>query len=770
MQSVPGHIYEFGAFQVDPAKRRLWRLDGVPVPLTPRVFDTLLYMVEHHDAVLDKERIMEAVWPDSIVEENNLAQAISKLRQVFGETPGSHSYIVTVPGRGYRFVAEVKEKAPDRVPIATAEAATTEAQIQRSMPKPDEGVTPSGSPTLETPTVGRARKVSGLPIKTSWLWAAAVSAIAIVSFGLLFFIRHRSLPAGAPAPSSSVAPTTFVPAPASIPEKSVAVLPFENLSDEKQNAYFAAGVQDEITSDLARIADLKVISRTSANLYKSANPRNSREIGQQLGVAHLLEGNVQRLGNRLRVNAQLINTRTDTHIWAQTYDRDGSDLFAIQSEIAQAIAGQLYAKISPAEKLAIERPPTTDLAAFDLYTSAKDLSLRSPFTNTGKKDLLQAADLLNQAVARDPAFFLAYCQLAFTHDYLYFFGHDRTPARLALAEGAIQAAFRLRPSAGEAHLARAENLYRGYLDYDAALTELEVARQTLPNDAHIFQLMGSIERRRGRWEESIRSLERAVDLDPRNIHTLQQLAGSYAFLRRYAEARSACNRALTIAPDDVETKLGLADVEFDWKADTRPLHQLIDSVRATNPGAIPDIASPWFICALAERDPAAAKDALIASGQSISPGNQAVRFNRSLAEGIIARMTKDDDKAQSAFTAARAEQEKIVQAQPDYGPPLVVLGLIDAALGHKEEALREGQRAMELLPVAKDSINGPAMIEYLAIIAAWVGHNDLACQKLATAVRYPSSLGYGQLKLLPFWDPLRGDPRFEQIVASLAPK
>jgi serine/threonine-protein kinase len=211
-------------------------------------------------------------------------------------------------------------------------------------------------------------------------------------------------------------------------------------------------------------------------------------------------------------------------------------------------------------------------------------------------------------------------------------------------------------------------------------------------------------------------------------------------------------------------------VEFDLKADTKPLHQLIDSVRAANPEALPDIASPWFICALAERDPAAAKDALIAAGQNVSPGNQSIRFNRPFAEGIIAHMMKDEDKAQSAFTTARAEQEKIVQAQPNYGPSLVVLGLIDAALGRKEEALREGQRAVELLPVEKDSINGPAMIEYLAIIAAWIGDNDLACEQLATAIRYPSSLGYGQLKLLPFWDPLRGDPRFEKIVASLAPK
>src|SRR6476660_6784775 len=346
------------------------------------------------------------------------------------------------------------------------------------------------------------------------------------------------------------------------PTAGIAVLPFENLSNDREDAYFATGVQDEILSNLARIAELKVISRTSANLYKSGNPRNSREIGRQLGVTHLLEGSVQRIGNRVRVNAQLIKAHSDTHVWAQTYDREVPDLFAIQSEIAQAIARQLYAKISPAEKLDIERPPTTDLIAFDLYTHAKDLSLRSPFTNSGKKDLLRAADLLNQALARDPAFFHAYCQLAFTHDYLYFYGHDRTPARLTLAEAAIQAAFRLRPDAGEAHLARAEHLYRGYLDHDGALAELEVARRTLPNDVHLFHLTGSIERRRGNWEEAIRSIERAVGLDPRNVQMLMEIAASYGFLRRYTEAKSTYDRAQAIDPNYVEAKIAPASVEM----------------------------------------------------------------------------------------------------------------------------------------------------------------------------------------------------------------
>jgi TolB-like protein/class 3 adenylate cyclase len=592
--------------------------------------------------------------------------------------------------------------------------------------------------------------LEGRPAAMRWAVIAAVLLIvAAVVLGLLI-LRPKWSPTAATV----------------IPEKSIAVLPFENLSRDPDNAFFTDGVQDEILTDLARVADLKVISRTSVMQYKSGIMRNLREIGQQLGVAHVVEGNVQRSGNRVRVNAQLIDARTDRHLWGQTYDRDLADVFAIQSEIAKTIADQLEAKLSPAEKNAIERPPTSDITAFDLYTRAKNLLLPSSTSSTGKADLLQGVDLLNQAVARDPSFFDAYCELAKVHDALYLFGFDHTPARLALAEAAIQSAFRLRPDAGEAHHARAHNLYMGYLDYDGALAELEVARQTLPNDPRIFELTGWIQRRQGRWEESTRNLERAIELDPRNVRTLQQTAGSYQALRRYVEEKSLYDRVLVFEPNDAVTKVARVFVDLDSKADTRPLHQMIDSIRTANHGAMSRIANVWLLCALAERDVAAAKNALIAFGENpITFGSaENVVFNRPFVEGVIAGMTKDDGKAQSAFTAARTEQEKIVQAQPNYGPALCVLGLIDAGLGRKQEALREGRRAVELLPVEKDALDGWAMIKYLAMIAAWVGDKDLACEQLGTAVRIPSGLSYGQLKLLPFWDPLRGDPRFEKIV------
>jgi serine/threonine protein kinase/Tfp pilus assembly protein PilF len=554
----------------------------------------------------------------------------------------------------------------------------------------------------------------------------------------------------------------FIPRPLA---NGIAVLPFENLSDDKSDASFVDGMQDDVLTKLATIADLKVISRTSVMDYRGK--RNLRQIGNDLRVSPVLEGRVRRTGSRLRLNAQLIDTRTDTHVWAEQYDRNLHELFAVQSEIAQKVAQQLNAKVTSAERLAIEEKPTNDPVAFELYSRANHIWGITPMA-----DVLQTIDLLNQAVARDPSFFKAYCRLARAHDQLYFFGYDHTPARLASAEAAVQEAFRILPNAGEAHYARAWHLYSAYLEYDGALAELEVARQTLPNDPQILFLKGLIQRRQGHWEESMRNFERAIELDPRGLNTLRNIADSYGMIRRYAEQKSKLDRMLVIEPNNVRVKAVRAFVEVDWKADTRPLHQLIDEIRTTNPAAMPQIAPWWLPCALAERDIAAAKDALLASDE-FPLGINAVNFTRPFVEGVIARMTNDEHKAQLAFTAARAELEKKVQAQPDYAPAWCVLGVIDAALGRKEAALREGRRAVELLPVEKDAINGMVMIKYLAMIAAWVGEKDLACEQLATAVRCPTSgmdLSYGELKLMPWWDPLRGEPCFEKILASLAPK
>jgi tetratricopeptide (TPR) repeat protein len=323
------------------------------------------------------------------------------------------------------------------------------------------------------------------------------------------------------------------------------------------------------------------------------------------------------------------------------------------------------------------------------------------------------------------------------------------------------------------HLARANYLYSGRRNYAGALAELESARKTLPNDPRLFELTGYILRRRGDQEEGLRNLQRAVELDPRNFDTLQQIALSYQYLGRYAEAIAALDRALSIVPDNVETRATRGLWYLCWKADTRPLHQTIDAILAQGPSAIAPAADTWFQCALAERDAVSAERALVALGDNFAWAEGVIYLSHSFGEGLLARMTKDEARVRAVFEAARTQQEKIVQAQPDYGPALCILAMIDAGLGHKQLALDEGRRAIALMPLEKDVIGGSCVLQYFAITAAWAGEKELALQQLETGLRAPVAsevVSYGALKLLPFWDPLRGDPRFEQIVASYAPK
>ena len=603
--------------------------------------------------------------------------------------------------------------------------------------------------------VSAATKATSKPTIPRWaLIGALVLIVGALAIGLLLFQSKRS-------PTAPIASTA-------IPDKSIAVLPFANLSANQENAFFTDGVQDEILTHLAKIADLKVISRTSVMQYKSGAERNLHEIGKQLGVAHLLEGSVQRAANRVRVNAQLINAQTDAHLWAETYDRDLADVFAIQSEIARTIANQLRAKLSPTEKAEIDQKPTSDLAAFDLYTRGKALIDGSPNSENAKEDLLRGLDFLTQAVSRDPAFLVAYCQSARGHDLLYLYGLDHTPGRLASGQSAVDAAVRLAPDSGETHLAVASHLYTK-LEYDRAREEVAVARRTLPNNERTFELTGYINRREGRWAESARDLEHALELDPSNVSILQQLALTYDALRAYPAEAGVLERILALTPDDFDARISRAQLEVFWRADTRPLHALIEARLKEDPAAAKKFAQTRLGLSFWERDFTAIEDALPALGDNTS-GPNALQFSRAFYEGLLARMKGDAAAAHAAFTAARIAQERIVKAQPDYGPAVAVLGRIDAGLGRKEDALREGRRGVELLPVSKDSINGPLMINNLAVIAAWTGEKDLAIEQLRIATQLPGGPAYGGLKLGAAWDPLRGDPRFEKIVNSLAPK
>jgi TolB-like protein/tRNA A-37 threonylcarbamoyl transferase component Bud32/Flp pilus assembly protein TadD len=548
----------------------------------------------------------------------------------------------------------------------------------------------------------------------------------------------------------------------------IAVLPFENLSPEDESAFFADRVQDGILTKLARVADLKVISRTSVLPYRGA--RSTQQIANALNVSHVLEGSVRRSAGKIFLNVKLIDARTDTHVWAEKYECDVNELFAIQTGVTQKVAEQLHARVSANEEAAIKEPPTTDIVAYDRYSRAKDLINGISFSTRAKEDLFQAVQLLEQAIARDPLFFDAYCQIAGAHDRIYFLGFDHTEARLKLSETAMQSIHRLRPDSGETHLALAQHFYWAYQNYDRAQQQLNAARATLPNESRIPLLAGYIERRQGHWEKSLEQMNRALELDPRNFSILQQISLTYQHLRRYKEMATTLDNVLAIAPKDIPTRAQRARVDMEWRADPKPLHTTIQTILAEDPNAAPVLVDHWLAVALRERDPVTAKRAL-----SVMPADgcydENIPFPNSWCEGLAAYFRGDGAAATAAFTNARKEIERTVRDQPDYAAALCALGVVDAALGNKEAAIREGERAVELMPAKKGAIDGAMLTQYLAVIYAWTDEKDRAIERLAEAAKLPGSqVSYGHLRLHPFWDPLRGDLRFEAIVASLAPK
>src|SRR5437879_7116566 len=604
-------------------------------------------------------------------------------------------------------------------------------------------------PSGQTKTGTTARKSSKRkPLLITGVVAASILVLAGVYFG---------------TPKRHVLPVSNSPA---IPNKSIAVLPFENLSTDPENAFFADGVQDEILTDLAKIADLKVISRTSVRQYKTGVARNLREIANALGVAYVVEGSVQRAANRVRVSTQLIDARADTHVWAEIYDRPLDDVFAIQSEIAKAVADQLQAKLSPREKAVIEQPPTANIAAYDVYVRAKALLAVSADARQGG-NLYEAARLLEQAVASDPTFLLAYCKLAYVHQELYYTGFDHTASRLAKANEAMRKALELGPDRGEAHLAAVWVYYHCYFDYDRARSELEIARSALPNEPAVFCLAGHMDRRQGHWKEHIQNLERAAQVDPRNIEILHGLAQGYELLRQFPDMATVLDRILAITPNDPLMRVARGGVDFEWHADTRQLHAIIQDIIAQDQNAGAAFAQDWLVHALCESNAAEIQQALaLIPREGITAIT--VRRCRPFYEGLAARALKDAGAAKNAFVAARTEMEKIVQAEPDYPQALCVLGMIDAALGRKDEALREAQRALELLPADKDPLTHAELIKTLAVVYAWTGNTSAALNELKSLLQIPAPLSYGELRLYPYWDPLRGDPRFDQLVAESA--
>ncbi len=555
------------------------------------------------------------------------------------------------------------------------------------------------------------------------------------------------------------------------PPAGIAVLPFENLDGNKSDAVLVDSLQDDILTRLAKVAGLKVISRTSVMRYRGA--RNMQQIRESLHVSHVLEGSVRRDGGTIHLNAQLIDAQTDEHIWAEHYDRPLSDIFAIQADLAQKVTDQLHARLSLREKAALEERPTNDLKAYNLYYEAASLIDQSAYQEEGKdqeKAHLHAMALLNQAIARDANFVLAYCRLAEAHIEFYFHGFDRSSRRFELAKSAIDSAFRLQPDSGEAHLALATYYYHCYFDYDRARDELDIARRSLPNNARIFQWSGLIDRRQNRWHDAVRSFNHALELDPQNKTLLIGNTQIYFFLRDYKKAKEMRERLVALHPNE-DRRWATAEDDVILRADTRGLHALLQNETADDY----EISVERLRLSLGERDTVAAERALerlrtLGEDAINVRGVGETKFNRAYLEALINRINGDTVSASSAFSKARLQQEKAVSLQPNTGPVLSVLGLIDAALGRKEDALREGRRALELTPPEKDSLDAADVLYYFAVICAWVGERDLAIEQLQASAKLPAGVSYAEICLDPHWDPLRGDSRFEKIVASLAPR
>jgi serine/threonine protein kinase/tetratricopeptide (TPR) repeat protein len=554
----------------------------------------------------------------------------------------------------------------------------------------------------------------------------------------------------------------------------IAVLPFENLGDHKENAAFVDGLQDDILTKLAKIGDLKVISRTSVMDYRGK--RNLRQIGNDLRVSHVLEGSVRRTGTVLHMNAQLIDTRTDTHVWAEEYDRNLNDLFTVQSEIAQKVAQHLHANLSASEKASVEEKPTQDLVAYDFYVRALSIIYNAQIAAGPSVNLFEAVDLLNKALARDPNFFLAYCQLAFAHDLLYQGDYqgdiDHTPARLAMAQSAIDSAFRLRPDSGEAHLALAWHFFSGYSDYDRARAELALAQQSLPNNPQVYHLAGSMDCNQSRWTDATQNLERACELDPRNLPYLIGLGSTYFWLHDYDQFTRIMDRIVAYNPDLRPGRIFRAAVELARRADTGPWRAEIEKILTNEPGSEKDpfVAGHRYALALYDRDWEAAERAGSVLSQKDLPVWSFPQLGHEFWMGVVAHLKGDETSARGAFMRARAQQEEEIRAHPDNVTLLSELGLIDAALGRKEEALSEGRRAMELAARVKDSGTETYAKVCFAISCTWTGERELALGQLEALTKAPGDATYGDFRLNPMWDPLRGDPRFEKIVNSLAPK
>ena len=595
----------------------------------------------------------------------------------------------------------------------------------------------------------------------------AIVAAGIVT-GAWFYIAGDRAAQQQPFPSGSLA---------EISAKSVAVLPFESISSTKDDGYFADGVQDEILNNLAKIAQLKVISRTSVMQYRADAKRDMRQIGYALGVAHVLEGTVRREGNRVRVSAQLVDARSDNAVWADSYDRDLTDIFTIQSEVAQTIAGKLSAALSPEEKQRIEQKPTNNLKAYDMYLKAKEkLASAGIFANGDpEKQKREALGLLQQAVQEDPNFAKAHSLMALVHDALYL-EFDPTSERRALGDEAVNRALRLQPDLPETHLAYANHLYRGYRDYERARAELAIAKRGLPNNAELAYLEALMARRLGEFDEAVESFKEAIKLDPQNPQPIYDFAETLSYTRQFSAAERVWDQLIHLIPDKPIVKAQKEGCNTIQKtANDTTYRSLLDSLSAS----MADdrvILSGRLNVAIDHRDWAQAKE-LIEKMKGSEDYSQFAFAARPVPVGcysiLVARLEGKPTASVPAFADAREQLSQKINASPENAPahPLLLSGLavVDALLERKEDALSEAKRAVEMVPISKDAIHGARIAMNLAVVYAWTDEPNQAFPLLERLAKTPYGLFLSDLKLSHYFDPLRKDSRYEKLLTQLAP-
>ena len=548
-------------------------------------------------------------------------------------------------------------------------------------------------------------------------------------------------------------------------EKSIAVLPFQSLSDEKENAYFADGIQDDILTNLSKIGDLKVISRMSVMSYRGDALRNAREIGKALGVGTLLEGSVRRIGNRVRVNVQLIDASNDEHIWAEDYDRDLTDVFAIQTDLAQKIASALQAKLSPTEKARLDNRPTQNPDAYLFFVQAHEYANRTDMFNDTS---LKAVPLFEQAIKLDPTFALAFADLSTVESWIYH-SFDPVPAWREKARLNADEALRLKPDLPEGHLALGFSYYYGDRDYERALAEFETARRGLPNESQAYLAIGAIQRRQGKWTESTANLEKAATLDPKNTDILMQLCFSYMALRNFETADKMLDRVIAASPQSFQACALKGFMAVLWKGDLSAAEKVFSSVPHENDESGLTTWGRAWILTLEQKFPDALQLLEQFPGETMYSTTTAP-CPKVFAKGLIHLLQGDKTKATAEFEKAREISEKLIREAPGDAARHAQHGRILAALGQKQEAIAEGKRAVELLPESQDALDGPQCTSALAEIYACTGEFDEAFGLLDHLFAIPCNLTVPMFKLDPAWDPLRKDPRYQALIDKYAPK